>query len=229
MHRQIDKKKFFLLIFLSLFFLTSVNNHLFIKEKDTLYNLQSIKVIGLEEKINLEIEQNLRFLKNTNIFHIDKEIIIDQIGKYNFIKSFNVFKFYPSKLILELNQTEFLAQTIKNNKTFIIGSNGNFIDTERFNNYENLPIVYGKFNLKKFNELISLISETELNYGNIGEIFIYQSGRIDIKTKDDLVIKFPLENIEEALKNINYVLNDKKLKNNIIDLRISNQIIISNE
>tara|TARA_B100001029_G_C14961275_1_gene394605 strand:+ start:51 stop:740 length:690 start_codon:yes stop_codon:yes gene_type:complete len=229
MHQQIDKKKFFLLSFLSLFFLTSVNNHLFIKEKDTLYNLKSIKVIGLEEKINLEIEQNLRFLKNTSIFHVDKEIIIDQISKYNFIKSFNVFKFYPSKLILELNQTEFLAQTVKNNKTFIIGSNGNFIDTERFNNYENLPIVYGKFNLKKFNKLINLISETELSYENISEIFIYQSGRIDIKTKDNLIIKFPLENIEEALKNINYILNDKKLKNNIIDLRISNQIIISNE
>ena len=134
-----------------------------------------------------------------------------------------------SKLILKLHQADFLAQTVKNNKTFIIGSNGKFIDTGRFSNYENLPIVYGKFNLKKFNKLINLISDSDLGYQNIGEIFFYPSGRIDFKTKDNLQVKLPIKNIKAAFKKLNYILNNKDLKNNIIDLRISNQIILSNE
>ena len=100
---------------------------LFIKKKESFYNLKSIKVVGLDSEINLEIEENLNFLKNTNIFFINKEIIKDQIDKYDFIENYNIFKSYPSKIILELHQAEFLARTIRNNETFLIGSNSKFI------------------------------------------------------------------------------------------------------
>ena len=68
MHRYRDKKKYFLFLFLTLFFLSSINSQLFIEKKQSLYNLKSIEVIGLDEKLNTEIEQNLNFLLNTNIF-----------------------------------------------------------------------------------------------------------------------------------------------------------------
>ena len=68
MHRYRDKKKYFLFLFLTLFFLSSINNQLFIEKKQSLYNLKSIEVIGLDEKLNTEIQQNLNFLINTNIF-----------------------------------------------------------------------------------------------------------------------------------------------------------------
>ena len=68
MHRYRDKKKYFLFLFLTLFFLSSINSQLFIEKKQSLYNLKSIEVIGLDEKLNTEIEQNLNFLINTNIF-----------------------------------------------------------------------------------------------------------------------------------------------------------------
>ena len=68
MHRYRDKKKYFLFLFLTLFFLSSINSQLFIEKKKSLYNLKSIEVIGLDEKLNTEIEQNLNFLINTNIF-----------------------------------------------------------------------------------------------------------------------------------------------------------------
>jgi len=68
MHRSKDKKKYFLFLFLSLFFLSSINSQLFIEKKQSLYNLKSIEVIGLEKSLNFEIEQNLNFLLNTNIF-----------------------------------------------------------------------------------------------------------------------------------------------------------------
>ena len=68
-----------------------------------------------------------------------------------------------------------------------------------------------------------------LNYNNIKEIFFFPSGRIDIKTKDNIQIKFPLQNLEKAMILANKIINNKNFKNNIIDLRVSNHLILSNE
>ena len=59
-----------------------------------MYDLRYIEVIGLDDATNFEIEQNLNFLKNTNIFFIDREILRDQVQKYNFIENYNIFKSY---------------------------------------------------------------------------------------------------------------------------------------
>ncbi len=224
-----DRKKSFLFLFLILFFLSSINSQLFVKKKESLYNLNSIEVIGLDEQINTEIEKNLNFIKNTNIFFIDKEILKDHIDKYDFIEKYNIFKIYPSKIILKLKQADFLAQTIKDNKVYFIGSNNNFIEIERFYNHKNLPLVYGKFTAKEFTSFLKIIRQSKLNYNNINEIFFYPSGRIDIKNKDNLLIKFPMQNLEEAIIIVNKIIKNKKFKNNLIDLRVPNQLILSNE
>ena len=223
------RKKNFLFLFLLIFFLSSINSQLFIKKKESLYNLNSIKVTGLDEQINIEIEKNLNFMKNTNIFFIDKEILKDHIDKYDFIEKYNIFKIYPSKIILELKQADFLAQTIKDNKVYFIGSNNNFIEIERFNNYKNLPLVYGKFTTEKFISFLKIIRQSKLNYNNIKEIFFFPSGRIDIKNKDNLLIKFPMQNLEEAIIIVNKIIKNKSFRNNLIDLRVPNQLILSNE
>ena len=228
MHQKTGKKFFLFLVFL-LFFLTSINSQVFIKKKESFYNLKSIEVTGLDQTINLEIEENLDFLKNTNIFFLDKKILIDQIKKYNFIEKYSIIKLYPSKIILELKQAEFLAKTIKNNESFFIGSNGKFVNIKNFNISEELPLVFGKFTAEKFVYFKKLLNKSNINYNNIKEIFFYPSGRIDIKNKDNVTIKFPKENLEEAINIASRILNNKNLKNNIIDLRIKNHLILSNE
>jgi len=229
MRHYIDKKKNFLFLFLTLFFLSSVNSQLFIEKKQSFYNLKSIEVIGLDNAINLEIEKNLNFLKNTNIFFIDREILKDQISKYNYIENYNIIKLYPSKIILELQQTDFLAKTIENNEIFLIGSNSKLINIKKFNNYEDLPMVFGKFTTEKFVSFEKIINKSGLEYNNIKEIFFYPSGRIDIKNKDNVLIKFPIKNLEIALNQVNKLLNNKNFNYNVIDLRVSNQLILSNE
>ena len=229
MHQYTGKKKNILFIFLILFFLSSINNQLFVKKKESFYNIKSIKVLGLDSKINSEIEESLNFLENTNIFFIDKEVLKDQLSKYNFIESYNIFKSYPSKIILELQQAEFLARTIKNNETFLLGSNSEFINTEKFSNYENLPIVFGKFTAEKFINFIKIIHQSDFSYNNIKEIFFYPSGRIDIKNRENILIKFPIEKLDESLKIAYQIINNKNFNNNVIDLRIPNQVILSNE
>ena len=229
MHQYKDKKKNILLLFLILFFLSSINSQLFIEKKESFYELKYIEVKGLTNEINLEIEQSLNFLKNTNIFFIDGEILKDQINKYNFIENYSIFKLYPSKIILELEQADFLARTIKNNETFLIGSNSEFINTKKFSNYEDLPIVFGKFSADKFINFKKIIHQSDLSYNNIKEIFFYPSGRIDIKNSDNILIKFPINNLKKSLDIANEVINNENFNNNVIDLRIPNQLILSNE
>ena len=229
MHHYIGKKKNILFLIIILFFLSSINNQLFIKKKESFYNIKSIEVVGLDRKINLEIEENLNFLKSTNIFFLDKEILKDQISKYNFIENYNIFKSYPSKIILELQQAEFLARTIRNNETFIIGSNSKFINIQKFSNYENLPMIFGKFTAEKFINFKNLIYRSDLSFNNIKEIFFYPSGRIDIKNEDNVLVKFPIEKLDESIKIAHQIINSKNFNNNVIDLRIPNQVILSNE
>ena len=229
MHQQKGKKKNLLFLFLILFFLPSINSQVFIEKKSSFFNLKSIEVVGLDTITNSEIEQNLNFLKNTNIFFIDKEILNDQIRKYNFIENYNIFKFYPSKIILKVKQANLLARTIKNNEMFLIGSNGKFINIAKFNNVDELPMVFGKFMPEKFILFKKILIQSDLNYNSIKEIFFFPSGRVDIKTKDNIQIKFPLQNLEKAMILANKIINNKNFKNNIIDLRVPNQVILSNE
>ena len=224
-----DKKKYFLFLFFTLFFLSSINSQLFIGKKQSIYNLKTIEVIGLEENLNLEIKQNLNFLINTNIFLLDKKILDNQISKYNYIENYSIFKSYPSKIILKLKHTNLLARTIKNNELFIIGSNSKFINIKKFGNYNHLPIIFGKFSVGEFIKFKTYIDRSKLNYNKIKEIFYYPSGRIDIKTIDNFIIKFPIKNIQEAMNLANKIIKNEKLNNNIIDLRVPNQIILSNE
>jgi len=229
MHQPKGKKKYLLFLFLILVFLPSINSQVFIEKKSSFFNLKSIEVVGLDTITNSEIEQNLNFLKNTNIFFIDKEILNDQIRKYNFIENYNIFKFYPSKIILKVKQANLLARTIKNNEMFLIGSNGKFINIAKFNNVDELPMVFGKFMPEKFILFKKILNQSDLNYNSIKEIFFFPSGRVDIKTKDNIQIKFPLQNLEKAMILANKIINNKNFKNNIIDLRVPNQLILSNE
>ena len=229
MHQFLGKRKVITFHLLVLFFLSSINNQLFVEKKKSLYNLESIEVIGLDNSINLKIEEDLNFLKNSNIFFLDKQILKDQVDKYNFIEKYNIFKLYPSKIIIELQKADFLALTIRNNENLIIGSNGKFIKTDKFNNYKKLPVVFGKFTGEKFISFKKILNKSNLNYHNLEEIFFYPSGRIDIKYKNNKLIKLPIGNLEQALDLASKIINNKNFNNNIIDLRVSNQLILYDE
>ena len=79
-------------------------------------------------------------------------------------------------------------------------------------------------NLKK------IIDKSKFEYKEIKTFYFYPSNRVDIKTKDGILIKLPLINLSEALRVANLIKKDDKFKNNkILDLRIANHIITSNE
>ena len=230
MHQSTDKKLKYLFYFIIFLFLTTINNLSLIKSKDLLSNITTIEVSGLKENLNLRIKKNFEFLLNNNIFQINKELIIKELDSYDYLQNYKVYKIYPSKIIINLSQTHLLATTIKNNKKYIIGSNGKFINYEIFNLNYNLPNVFGNFSSEDFIFLTKIINQTNFDYKNIEDILFFPSGRWNIKTKDNITIKLPKEDAKYALIKVQNIFKNIELKdNNVIDLRIPNQVILLNE
>ena len=229
MLQSIDKKNKYILLIITYLLLTTINNTNFINNKIFSTNVKSVEVVGLNENLNLQIQERLNYIKNSNIFYINKDLFEKEINKYNFIESFKVYKFYPKNVILKINQTNFLATTIRNNKKYIIGSNGKLIEYGLFKNNNNLPLIFGNFNNKDFLIFKKKIDQSSFKYSDIKNFFSYPSKRWDIKTIDNLLIKLPINDVELALERAKKITESKKFNNNIIDLRITNQIILPNE
>ena len=225
---QLIDRKLKIIFYLILFILLSTQ---ITKNKNININLNNIEVIGLSEKNNLEVYQSLKFLLNKSIFFINKNDFQNILIKNNLVESFYIKKIYPNLIKIKLNQTKLLAITNINSKKFFIGSNGKLIPVSQVElTYDKLPFVYSKSNYIDFIELKKIIEESEFQFEQIESFYYFPSNRWDIKTKDGFLIKLPEKNILESLKfasqiKINEEFKDKK----IIDLRISNNIILSNE
>ena len=76
---------------------------------------------------------------------------------------------------------------------------------------------------------IDTINQTDFNYNEITDIFFFQSGRWDIKTKNNHTIKLPKENLKKAFIKATKIIKNDNLNHKLIDLRIPNQVILMND
>lgn len=221
MHQRKSKK---ILIYFFLFLIIgSLNNKNLININFAKIN--EITVKGLDDKNNLELMENLKFLKLNNLFFLKKKDITDIINSNNLVENYSVYKKYPSTINIEIDKAKFLAQLKKDNKLYLLGSNGRLI--EKTNYKDNIPFIFGDFNNKNFFELKDVIDKSSFDYGDIKNFFFFKSGRWDIETKNGSLIKLPKDNLKKSFQFLNSILNQDKEKKIIkIDLRQYNQIII---
>ena len=93
-----------------------------------------------------------------------------------------------------------------------------------------IPFVFGNVSIEYFINLKKIIDESQFEYKDIDAFYFYPSNRVDIKTKDGVLIKLPHKNLSETLRMVNLIKKNDKFKNNkILDLRIVNHIITANE
>jgi len=231
MHRSIDKKLrlfFYFILFLLLSTQISKNNNINNNIKN---KLNKIEVTGLSAENNIKVHQSLKFLLNESIFFINKKELKDVLRKNNLIDYFYVKKIYPNLIKVKIQQTDLIAITNKNNKKFYIGSNGKLISINKikFHN-NNLPFVYTKSNYIDFIKLKSVIDKSELKFEEIESFYYFPSNRWDIKIKDSFLIKLPEKNVKKSLNFAELIIKSKKFEDKkVIDLRISKNIILSNE
>lgn len=229
MHQQIDKKHRYILLVILFLFLTTVNNLRFNKNINNLSNIKNLEVIGLSDDLNQKIKERISFILNQDIFFISENSIKENLDEYKYLESYDAFKVFPSKIIINLKQTVLLANTIKDNQKYIVGSNGKLIDHKMLNLNLDLPNIFGNFSKKDFISFYNIITESKFDYNEIKDIFFFKSGRWDIKTKLGIIVKLPKNEVKIALDKAQNIIKNPEINYKVIDLRIANQVILSDE
>ena len=229
MLQQIDKKQKLFIYLFFLLLLTTFNNLSLSNSEYLKLKINQIKVSGLNSENNLKISEEFnKLVYQKNIFFISKDYFINILEKNNLIHSFKVTKIYPNSIEVQVKKTELLAVTDRNNKKFFIGSNGKLINFESYN--KSLPYVFGKIKIKDFIEFKKIIAKSKFNFEEISELYFFPSGRWDIKNNKGILIKLPETNLLKALNLAYHITINETFKNDkVIDLRIYNHVISTNE
>ena len=223
---QLISSKRILFYFFLIIFLSSLNNKYFLKIE--LKPIKKIKIIGLEETEMQDLSNNFELLNLKNIFFLNKFEIVKSIESNKLVENYSVFKRYPSSLEVRIDKTKFLANIYKDGKSFVLGSNGKLIQTINRNN--NLPNIFGDYDKLSFFNLLKFIKKSNFKLSDIKDLYFFKSGRWDIKTDQNVIIKLPKKNLEESLNLSFAVLNDNEFKDiKILDLRQDKQVIVNGE
>ena len=220
---QKKNKQIFIYLFFFVIFGT-INNHK-IFNSDT-FEIKNFQILGLENNYKKELENNLLNINEFNIFFVSKDYLKLIFNSNPLIETFQVFKIYPSSLNIKIKKTNFLARLNVNGDIFFIGSNGKLTKDFLLSDSEILPFIFGNPKVEEFLNIFSIINRSDFKYENIKNLFFYKSGRIDLELKDDILIKLPLDNLENGLKKISQLLTYNQLNKKIIDARVPNQIIL---
>ncbi len=210
---------FFLFIFISSISNTSLDNLELIK-------IQNIKISGLDQKDNQIILNKLRYLNFENILYINKNEIEKLLDSNSLIESYEVFKNYPSTININIKKTNFLAKVSKNGKIFLVGSNGKLTLEEK--PYNDLPFIFGKPSVEDFLKFKQILDKSKFSYNQIENLYFYSSKRWDLKLRDNILLKLPVNFSNQLLDNLYKFLEKYNMKKFIvIDARIENQIILN--
>lgn len=222
MQKQISKKIFlYLFIFL---FLSTTNNKMLLDLNTK--NSKGFEISSLSEFDDIGIINELSSYKHENLFLLKKEKIKEIIKKNKIIENYNIYKKYPSDLVVNFEKTELFAVTQMDGVNFYIGSNGNLIKTKDIE--MDLPMIFGNFDLEEFFRLKDLIDESYFEFYEIKNLYYYKSKRWDIETKNGLLLKLPVNDLRKSFRIFDIIINDTELQNiQMIDLRQDNQVIIN--
>ena len=216
-------KKIILYLLVLLLLGTPINKNFFEINTD---KFNKFEISSLSEFNDRDIINDLSNYKYQSLFLLKSQTIIKIIKKYKIIEDYKFYKHYPSKLIVDLKKTKFLAITKINGVNFYIGSNGNLIKTK--DNIEDLPIIFGKVNVLEFLNLKNLIDNSNFDFSDIKNLYFFKSKRWDIETKEGLLLKLPQKNLAESFQLfINIINNNYPDEINVIDLRQNNLLILN--
>ena len=218
-------KKILFYIFL-IIFLSTFNNKYFLKIG--LKPIDEITVIGLNEREMQDLLSNLELHNLKNIFFLNKFELEEKLKANKLIENYTVFKRYPSSIEIRVSKTKFLANVFKDGKTFVLGSNGKLISSIDKNN--NLPNIFGDYDKSSFFNLLQSIKKSKFELSRVKNLYFFKSGRWDIETSQNVIIKLPKENLEASLNLSLDILNNNEFKNiKILDIRQDNQVIVNEE
>ena len=189
------------------------------------FNIEEIKIennfilneTDIKKELNFLYQKNLIFLRNSEIANILKQI--------DFIKSFEIKKIYPKKIIIKIYEKKPIAILQYKKDKFYVSESINLINFIVLENYKNLPIVFGK--KKNFKELYINLKKIDFPLDLIKKYYFYESNRWDLEIYQKKIIKLPTKNYIQSLeKFINFKMENNLDKYKVFDYRINNQLIL---
>ena len=218
-----------LLLIIVLIFLSTYNPsefNLILQKNNTFLKIQKIEIVNNFLIKDSEIKEKLSKIYNKNIFLIKRKDIEDPLKEINFLKRIEVKKKYPNTILVEIFETKPVAILYKNKAKYLLDSSSNLILFEDNENFNQLPSVFGE---GAENHFIYFFSKLENNNFpiDVKKFYFFQIGRWDLQLANNKIIKFPHNNIEEAIKKSIELLGRRDFEDyNIIDLRMDGKIIV---
>ena len=223
MHQLTGKKNKIIIYLLFLFILSTTSAKLINDENKLSSSISKINISGLSERKNLEIIDNLNNFLHKSILVISKGEIKKILEKHNIIQEFSIKKIYPSTLNIEIKPTKFIARANSNGQ-YLVGANGKLIEDKDIN--ELLPYIFGEFNSHDFLTFKESIEKSIFTFSNLKTLYYFPSGRWDILTDNDILIKLPQDSIIESLNLSKKLIDDDNFRDNkFIDLRVKNHLV----
>ena len=225
-------KKFYriILLVIVLIFLSTFNPkelNLISEKNDSLFKIKNIEI-----KNNLlinknEIKEKLSNVYKKSILFIKEKDIEEPLVEIDFLDKIEVKKKYPNTIIIKIIETKPVAIIFKNKVKYLLDSSSNLISFENSANFNELPSVFGEDAEKNFIFFLNQLRKNNFPAGQINNFYYFQIGRWDIQFLNNKIIKFPHNNIDEAIIKASELLNREDFKNyNIIDLRVDGKIIV---
>ena len=132
-----------LLVALSLLLILSTYNF----KNDNLKNTLNIKDILVDNNKILtknEVETELSFLLDKNLFTLNSLNIQNELKKNSFIESFEIKKIYPATLKVKVFEKKPIAIIQDKKNKYLYSDNNELIIYDGSKEFDNLPLVFGK-------------------------------------------------------------------------------------
>ena len=214
-------------IFLFLLLLTSYNPQENPINKDSIF--LPIKYIIIENNKVVEnkvLLKNLSYLYGKNLVLLKKKNVKKTLENFDFISSTKFKKIYPNTLKIIVVEKIPIAVYILEKKKFYISEKGDLINYIEFEDFKNLPTVFGKY--LTFKTLYTKLLKLKFKIQQVKSYYYFESGRWDIELKNGKIIKLPISHNEKSIINFMRIKNEINYgKHMIFDYRINNQLILN--
>ena len=228
MHQLINKNKLYLYIFFFIF-LSSIFNLKFLANYQEKFRLKEININGLSYSEKKKIEIGLNKFLNKNIFNLSKDKILEDLSQFKYLEDIYVNKIMPSTINIDLSKTFILGKTFRDGEMFYIGKNRKYINSNQLSEISDIATVYGDFKIDDYFNLLDILNNNKLNIKDIKSFYYYKNKRWDLLFFDGITLMLPSKKLADSINIYKKILNNQSLANvKIIDLRVSNQIILTN-
>ena len=218
------------LLILILIFLSTYNPKEFnlnLKKESKFFSIKNLEITNTSLIKKSEIKKKLKAIHNKNILFIKKNDIKEPLGDIKFLEKIEVEKRYPDTIIIKIFETKPIAKLIKNKTKYLLDSSSNLILLDDYTIFEKLPSIFGNGAENTFLNFFNQLKKVNFPVENIMNYYYFQIGRWDVQLINNKLIKFPHDNIKNAIKKSIKLLEREDFKNyNIIDLRVDGKVIV---